>query len=89
VRTLGEKWIVATDGRNEAYDLAADPGERHNLAASWTGGETPPPAPFDALAARLLSMKSQQAREHAPPKKTSPPMSEESEEKLRSLGYVR
>jgi len=89
VRTRDEKWIVATDGRNEAYDLTADPGERHNLAASWAGGETAPPAPFDALASRILSMKSQRAREHAPPKKTSPPMSDESEERLRSLGYVR
>jgi arylsulfatase A-like enzyme len=91
IRTLDKKWIVATDGRNEAYDLAVDPGERQNLAPREAEAlrRFPPPPPFETLASQLREEMDRRARARPPVKKTSPPMSEESEEKLRSLGYVR
>ena len=84
IRTRQAKWIEATDGRHEAYDLAADPGERRNLAV---GGAAPPPD-VAALAARLREAIA--ARPRRPGVRgNAPPISDEAAEKLRSLGYVR
>lgn len=84
IRTRGAKWIEATDGRHEAYDLAADSGERLNLAPA-AGAATPPE--WAALSARLREATA--ARTKRPVSVKAPAISDEAAEKLRSLGYVR
>jgi arylsulfatase A-like enzyme len=56
VRSADRKWIEASDGRDEAYDLVRDPGEEKNL---FVPGQGVPPGfePLvEALAARRRAM---------------------------------
>jgi arylsulfatase A-like enzyme len=75
------KYIISNDGRGELYDLAADPGELHNLLEAH-------PAKAQQLARQLQEWleavpKYQSARSQA-----APELSPEVLEQLRSLGYV-
>jgi arylsulfatase A-like enzyme len=72
------KYIGASTGGEELYDLAADPGETNNLAASDS-----------AVAQRLRDLVSQwQAATPLFTNTTGQTISEEDWEKLGSLGYV-
>jgi len=62
----------------EAYDLAADPGERTEIAARRA-----------ADAARLVSIMRELERKGRPPTGTKTEIDAETEEKLRALGYIR
>ena len=88
VRTRALKWIESSDGRHEAYDLVADPGELRNLAA---GGAVPPSfAPLAALVrARARGTGPAEIRGVAEPGGEVPALDEETERRLRSLGYIR
>lgn len=81
IRDARFKWIEASNGVHEAYDLAADPGETRNLAAP----RAPPPLEVRALASVLGSAPATFQQPATPP----PEMSEETARKLRGLGYVR
>ncbi len=81
VRTRQAKWIEASDGRHQAFDLEADPGERTNLALD------DPAERFASLRARLEEGLLQRRRAH--PSQRTTPLSPEAEERLRSLGYVK
>lgn len=81
VRTADKKWIEASDGRNEAYDLAADSGETHNL---FDGRGVP--AGFEPLAEELNERRARLGSREAAPQQQ---LSDETLERLRSLGYVR
>lgn len=81
VRTADRKWIEGSDGRHEAYDLAADPGETRNL---FDGGGIPPG--FEPLAERLAARR---AATGSVGDRPAPKLSDETLERLRSLGYVR
>lgn len=81
VRTADRKWIEGSDGRHEAYDLVADPGETRNL---FDGRGVP--AGFEALAEALASRRGDG---EAAGTKRAPKLSDETLERLRSLGYVR
>ena len=75
------KWVEGSDGRNEAYDIVADPGERMNLAA----GAVPLPASFVALTSQLDEYR----RENSPSgKKEAAPIPPDVLDRLRVLGYV-
>lgn len=75
VRTQEKKWIEASDGRHEAYDLVADPLEQRNLVTS--PGTIPPG--FEPLAA-MLAERPVLSREASR-------IPEELEKSLRALGY--
>jgi len=78
VRSAGAKWIEGSDGARYAFDLAADPGERRNLA------ETSVPEAFVALSESLEAwIAATPAADAAPAKLT-----DEQRRRLRSLGYV-
>jgi len=81
IRTEGLKYVVGSDGTREAYDVAADPLERVDLLA---GGRPGPPG-VAGLAARLAASAPRVVLRRHP----ETPMSDETREKLRSLGYVR
>jgi arylsulfatase A-like enzyme len=81
LRDADRKWIFAGDGRHEAYDLVADPGETRNLAE---GGA--PPAAFRILEETLAHLLASRAGPAAPGE--APPLDDETLRRLRSLGYV-
>jgi arylsulfatase A-like enzyme len=75
-----DKWIWSSRGTVEHYDLAEDPGEKHNRAASAD------PSPFrndPEVVARLAEFLS-------PPGTTAQPAFDPaSNQRLRALGYVQ
>lgn len=75
VRTREKKWIEASDGRHEAYDLIADPLEQRNLVSAPA---TIPPG-FESLAAMLAERPLLSREGNRVP--------EELEKSLRALGY--
>ena len=79
LRAVDAKWIEASDGRHQGFDLVADPWEKTSLAES--AGELP--APVAALAARV------RAGPRPPPVRPTEPPPDEALPRLRSLGYVR
>ena len=73
----------AKDIREELYDLRADPGERHNLAAARAETSA-------ALRARLLATMEASLRHDyvvSRPETATAPMSQALQERLRALGY--
>jgi len=82
VRTSELKWIEASDGRHEAYDLRTDPGEQRNLVdelGTVPATVAPLAGILDEVSARWVPRADSE-----PP----PPISEETAERLRSLGYL-
>lgn len=75
VRTERFKYIHRPQGRDELYDLAADPGERRDLAAAPDAE----PAPLRALALDLAARRAGAA---------SMALDEKLLRELRALGYV-
>jgi arylsulfatase A-like enzyme/Tfp pilus assembly protein PilF len=69
-----DRWSYIEAPRPEIYDLAGDPGEKHDLAASL------PPA-LRAMRAELLTLRKPAAAAEKPPSGEL--------EKLGSLGYIR
>jgi choline-sulfatase len=65
--------------RPELYDLAADPAESHNLYAQWS-------AEGEALQEQLRDLERRYTG--TPPTHTGTPLSADTIEKLKSLGYV-
>jgi arylsulfatase A-like enzyme len=77
VRSSAWKYIEAPQaGTRELYDLAADPGERHNLASSH-------PDIVRALHLAIVRWLAAVQRPGSPS-----PLNEEDRARLRSLGYV-
>lgn len=72
------KYIWASDGRDELYDLDADPDELVNLAALRTD---------DLAALRELLLATMAAIEQSAPDQ-APEFSEELKRRLKSLGYI-
>jgi len=82
VRTSELKWIEASDGRHEAYDLRVDPGEQNNLVDE-RGTVPEVVSPLAGLLDEVSSRWVPRAESEPPP-----PISEETAERLRSLGYL-
>jgi arylsulfatase A-like enzyme len=82
VRTSELKWIEASDGRHEAYDLRADPGEQRNLVEE-RGTVPEAVSPLAGILDEVSSRWVPRAESEPPP-----PISEEMAERLRSLGYL-
>jgi arylsulfatase A-like enzyme len=78
------KLIWASDGREELYDLASDPGETHNLVAQQ-------PHVAQELGDRLHTMLEQLQSGPAAPltQLPAPTLDAATRERLRALGYVR
>ena len=76
-----DKLIWGSDGRHELYDVKLDPAESMNLIAAN-------PRSSQALLTRLDAILSRLGSEPPPPPDQQP-MDEETEETLRSLGYIR
>jgi arylsulfatase A-like enzyme len=72
------KYIHSSDGQHELYDLEQDPAEAHNLSTKF-------PTQKEDLANRLTAYLEHHPRPQELP--TPPPLSEEQQEKLESLGY--
>lgn len=70
-----EKFLVASDGTVEVFDLASDPGEQHPI--------TPTPEKAAAALARARSWWADN-----PPRNTAVEVDEETMEGLRALGYA-
>ena len=77
IEVVGEYTHQATPPEGECYDLAADPGERRNLARADQMH------PCSALAAAVAAWRSE-ARTEGVPLQIPP----ETEERLRALGYT-
>lgn len=73
------KLLLRLDGTTELYDLASDPGERHDLARD--GCDARCAALHAELATRLSQLKASPAGRRAP-------LASEDVETLRSLGYL-
>lgn len=73
------KWIVSTNGTVEAYDLATDPGEIHNLAVGRDQVDR-----AQAYAARWWTAHPPIVTSHGQPQRLDP----ETRDRVRSLGYV-
>jgi hypothetical protein len=82
VRTAELKWIEASDGRHEAYDLRTDSDEQSNLVDER--GTVPEAVSPLAGILDVVSSRWVPRAESDPP----PPISEETAERLRSLGYL-
>ena len=82
VRRGQRKWIDASDGRHEAYDLASDPGEDHNLFVPGQGV----PSGFEPLAEALTARR----RDVQPATRSGRPRTpgDDMTRRLRSLGYL-
>jgi len=82
VRTSELKWIEASDGRHEAYDLRVDSDEQRNLVDEQ--GTVPEAVlPLAGILDEVSSRWVPRAESEPPP-----PISEETAERLRSLGYL-
>lgn len=81
VRTATHKWIEASDGRHQAFDLLQDPGETRNLQEV---GVTPAGAWLDLN--RQLHRRLPAAADSAAARPLE--MAPETRERLRSLGYL-
>jgi arylsulfatase A-like enzyme len=81
-RTATHKWIWHEPPTRpaEVYDLAADPGERRNVATPERLAEGEPH--------RRRYEELGRARSLAGPRPTPPPLDPDTERKLRALGYV-
>jgi len=79
LRSLGWKAVLKPDGQGALFDLAADPGELHNLVFEM-------PALHRGLA-RMLADRVEQPRRVAPSGDTSE-ITDEDREMLEALGYV-
>jgi len=74
------KLIEGSDGRRELYDVAADPGESHDLAAT----DTLRAAELAGVLARFRAgLRAHRAGGQAPE------LDDETREELRSLGYIK
>lgn len=81
VRSSGHKLIFFTDGRQELYDLAADPGETQPLDGPCDGA-------CAELTARLEEFRERMLASRAAGDADTAELSEEEIEALRSLGYL-
>jgi histone deacetylase complex regulatory component SIN3 len=79
IRTEDHKYIWASDGRHELYDLRADSAEVHNLIADR------PDLAAD-FAQRLADW--QGSFEPADPTRQAPEFDEAVKDRLRALGYL-
>lgn len=79
IRTDRVKYIWASDGKHELYDLKADPGEQHNIIAER-------PQIAAALDQRLTKWRN--SFEAATPIDEHPEFEEEVKARLRALGYL-
>ncbi len=75
------KYIISNDGRRELYDMAADPGELHNLLEAQ-------PAKAQQLARQLQEWLEAVPKYQSARSQDAPELSPEVLEQLRSLGYV-
>ncbi len=75
------KLVGGSDGRNELYDLAADPGETHDLAGQGHGEE-------QALAEQLRDWVSSLDSAQGGGGEGALHTDEQSRERLRALGYI-
>jgi len=82
IRTATSKWIRASDGRHQAFDLVADPKEQQNL---FTGGQAMA-THWQQLAARLE--RRLPAAADAAPGTALDDITPATRERLRSLGYL-
>lgn len=81
LRTRNEKFIWSSDGHNELYDLAKDPGEKQNL---YSAGN-PKAIELERLG---LLQKKQLLKAALTPKTDMQQQDEETREALKALGYV-
>ena len=79
VRAAGRARLPAVPLQTELYDLVADPGEATNLAQKADARAVA--APLDAALRKLVAARTGKAK--------AAPMSQESLEELRALGYVQ
>ena len=82
IRTAKGKWIRASDGRHQAFDTLADPGEQQNFYIEGTDI----PSPWQEMASRLevrLPPGADQAQDGA-----LDDITPATRERLRSLGYL-
>ncbi len=70
-----DRWKLILSSESELYDVAADPGEQHNLAAARR-------ATVEAMTGRARELS------EAKGPRADPEMSPEAAERLRALGYV-
>jgi hypothetical protein len=82
VRQFDEKLVLASDGDVRLYDLARDPGERSDLAASR-------PDRVAALSATLAELVERYGEPGTAASTPETPLDPAIEEHLRSLGYVK
>jgi hypothetical protein len=73
------KFICATDGRHEVYNVKQDPQESNNLSASDADVA-------DELLQDLLELTASLTPVESPAE--APPLTEEQEKMLKALGYV-
>jgi hypothetical protein len=83
-RTPTRKWIwhEPPDVPAEVYDLAADPGEKRNIATPALLAEG------EALRRRYEALGRGATLKPAPAATTTPTLDPETERKLKALGYV-
>jgi arylsulfatase A-like enzyme len=83
IRTMTHKYIWASDGRDELYEIAVDPGEKHNMIADH-------PEQVRALR-KMLSEHLERVSADGLPEPVvdgMPEMDEQIIEHLRDLGYI-
>ncbi len=86
----GWKLIWSSDGRNELYDLAADPDERANRAASEPARVAEMTRRLEARLAEQAGRPFRFAEEPAPARSAGfEGLDEETRKNLESLGYVK
>lgn len=79
----GDRKLILEKGRNELYDLASDPGERHDRLASPTPADA---ASFARLSTELVKMYDAAAR--ASLSRGSASLNAALQQRLAALGYV-
>ncbi|MFN7954619.1 MAG: sulfatase [bacterium] len=75
------KWIAGSNGENELFDLATDPGEEHNLAGKGLAEES-------TLAARLTEWTAPLAMAGGEGGEGALRADDQAKERLRALGYI-